>query len=393
MTNYVNNTMASPATFKSSMPLFIPRVFSEHASEQYITTAFHVLGLGAVSRVDLHQKTDSSGKTYFEAFIHFSQWFWTQQTVNLQQEILDPSTVAKLVHGERPHPSGCGTQQTFWILNECHNPETDAERKMQERLAALEDLVADQQQDMLASLGQRDAMITQLFGILETQADQLARLEQRCGVDGYGLLPEEDTLVDGVPVEEFDLHHDSTFPQSVEELPLSGVEMGAGRSCFEADFYQEAGDSLTPEWLALTPEQKRSRLDAEMDQLKARVPSESASVSHSPEYSVSSASCVSESSDSTEYCPGCMGDGGIYSHWLPNGDQHPACIESHVWGDIEVFCGNCDCGPQYLHDDGERATTRCYNCGVFMHDAILANQPTWRAGGTAAAEIAARGQD
>ena len=110
-----NNMASSP--FDPRMSLFIPRVFREHASSGYISTAMTRCGVGQVARVDLVDQTPK-GLNHFQAFVHFATWYASENAVALQARIVDPFTTAKLVHAS----ASSTDPQSYWILNRCDNP-------------------------------------------------------------------------------------------------------------------------------------------------------------------------------------------------------------------------------------------------------------------------------
>ena len=254
---------------KSTMSLFIPRVFPNASDQLLIANTFHSQGLGQVSRIDLNPKYTKDGVlSHYECFIHFMQWYPTAAASALQKQILDPSQTAYLIYNSQT--------QAYWILNECHNPESDGERKLharfiqnETRLTAIEELHDDHVDEMSQALAQRDAANERLLELLVTQSSQIERLEMALWGEVTHVLPDpEAPLVDGTPVEEFDLHHDSNIPDSADELPKSNAEEHGGRPLWQQLFYKEAGGTLSSEWRECSDAEKLSQLNSELDELQ-----------------------------------------------------------------------------------------------------------------------------
>ena len=168
--------MDSNTKFNPNMPIYIPRVFSQHADEKYIKESFHRLQIGEVDRVDLIEKVNG-GNRYFEAFVHFNRWYHNQYTYALQQLVVDPNTKAQVVFGQRQVSPGV-VRPTFWIINECLNPETLREQELKSKLQD-EMVMADWEVDELTSYSkQRDGLINDLFEIIELreEIERAARL-------------------------------------------------------------------------------------------------------------------------------------------------------------------------------------------------------------------------
>ena len=91
--------MSSPTV----LSLYIP-VISGSTTENYIKKMFHEHKIGKVMRVDF---VKNIAKNRREAFIHFDEWYTTDESFKLQQEILNPSTNTRFVYT----PAG-----RFWPL-------------------------------------------------------------------------------------------------------------------------------------------------------------------------------------------------------------------------------------------------------------------------------------
>ena len=85
------------------LSLYIP-VISGSTTENYIKKMFDQYKIGKVMRVDF---VKNIAKNRREAFIHFDEWYTTDESFKLQQEILNPSTNTRFVYT----PAG-----RFWPL-------------------------------------------------------------------------------------------------------------------------------------------------------------------------------------------------------------------------------------------------------------------------------------
>ena len=85
------------------LSLYIP-VISGSTTENYIKKMFDQHKIGKVMRVDF---VKNIAKNRREAFIHFDEWYTTDESFKLQQEILNPSTNTRFVYT----PAG-----RFWPL-------------------------------------------------------------------------------------------------------------------------------------------------------------------------------------------------------------------------------------------------------------------------------------
>ena len=98
--------MASSSSFLS---LYIP-IISESTSETYIKKMFLSKNIGTVLRVDF---VKNKVKNRREAFIHFDEWFDSEESKKLKEDILNPdsNTRFKYTNGEK-----------FWPLLVNKNP-------------------------------------------------------------------------------------------------------------------------------------------------------------------------------------------------------------------------------------------------------------------------------
>lgn len=320
---HIANANMTSVTFKPNMPLYIPRLFTEHADESYIAGTFFQQGIGQVERIDLIAK-ELNGQAFFEAFVHFSHWFDTPSAHALQAQILNPQVKAQLVHCQREVRPGVW-KPAFWIVNECLNPETPEQREIKhlERQLADEKALADfEESHLLRTVEDQARLINQLFALVDHHARELAR---------YGY---HDTVVMPETPEHDWMDPDElrNTPEHESELPLTGHEIASSLPDGPlSDFYKEGTEGLPQEWLALSDDDKLHRLDSELERLSAEVASA---------VLTSTASCGSSQSSTgfgqwycdemDEYelrgeCPGCESgidndgahcrpsDGGYYS--------------------------------------------------------------------------------
>lgn len=325
----------TPVTFKPNMPLYIPRLFTEHADESYIAGTFFQQGIGQVERVDLIAK-EQNGQTFFEAFVHFSHWFDTPSTRALQAQIQDSHVKAQVVHCQRQVRPGVW-KPAFWIVNECFNPETLEQREIKhlERQLADEQALADFDEfHLLRTIDDQARLITQLFALVEHQAHELGHQES-------SMLPEAQEH-DWMDPDEL-----RDTPEDESELPLTTHErMRERQDRALSDFYKEWPEGYGQEWLALSDEEKLHRLDFDFDQLSAEVASAALA---------STASCGSSQSSTEishwcydgvdEYdvrgeCPGCeSGIDNDGAHCRPSdGEYYAACysMNSHEGASVQA---------------------------------------------------------
>ena len=103
----------------------------EWASEESIKDQFAYQNIGLVERVDLIHKTSAeNGSEYYQAFVHFKEWFDTPATRNIQERIeaQDEEHPARLVVDD----------PWYWLLLRNSNPRSEAERRMEGRIRVLE---------------------------------------------------------------------------------------------------------------------------------------------------------------------------------------------------------------------------------------------------------------
>ena len=91
-----------------TLSLYIPRV-TRRMTAKFIAETIETMRIGKVDRVDLAETAD---KRQMTAYVHFSKWAETSETIHLQQRIKDPKQQARLVY-DAPW---------YWILLVNNNP-------------------------------------------------------------------------------------------------------------------------------------------------------------------------------------------------------------------------------------------------------------------------------
>ncbi len=79
----------------SNLSLYIP-VISESISEVFIKKMFLMNNIGRIKGVDFVKNKDKNRR---EAFVHFNEWFDTDEAKKLQKDILDSSSKTKFKYG------------------------------------------------------------------------------------------------------------------------------------------------------------------------------------------------------------------------------------------------------------------------------------------------------
>ena len=237
-----------------NMPLFIPRVFPNHASLEYFQNVFHTRNYGRVERVDFIEKIHhENGKTFFEAFVHFHHWYPTYEALAIQKDIVTIGTMAKLYH---EYPS-------YWILNECLNPETPREREMKQTIQQLEDVAEYEEYLAKDHAEKQEILIKSLFDLLNLQQIELTELRAKHSVDESHYVPIE---TENKIEEEFDPLLNT--PEEESELPVLAMEFSRTHPTnYMRDFYAEVGDALPSEWLQKTETEKHQELEAQLSEV------------------------------------------------------------------------------------------------------------------------------
>jgi hypothetical protein len=92
----------------SVLSLYIP-ILTNNVSEEYIKKMFLKHNIGKILRVDFVR---NNLKSRIEAFLHFDEWFDSDEAVTLKENVLNPSVKAKLMY----------YNDKFWPLLENKNP-------------------------------------------------------------------------------------------------------------------------------------------------------------------------------------------------------------------------------------------------------------------------------
>jgi hypothetical protein len=79
----------------SVLSLYIP-IISENITETFITKVFSDKNIGKILRVDF---VHNNVKNRREAFIHFDEWFDSNESSSLKEDILNPDTKTQFVYG------------------------------------------------------------------------------------------------------------------------------------------------------------------------------------------------------------------------------------------------------------------------------------------------------
>tara|TARA_X000000368_G_scaffold417606_1_gene414485 strand:+ start:2624 stop:3079 length:456 start_codon:yes stop_codon:yes gene_type:complete len=79
----------------SVLSLYIP-IISENITETFITKVFSDKNIGKILRVDF---VHNNVKNRREAFIHFDEWFNSNESSSLKEDILNPDTKTQFVYG------------------------------------------------------------------------------------------------------------------------------------------------------------------------------------------------------------------------------------------------------------------------------------------------------
>jgi hypothetical protein len=94
----------------STMSLYIPYVFSNVTKDKIIYTFEFHLRLGHIKHVDLVDKIDKKGKTYYSAYIYFEEWYNNDKAARFVERIKNPSQETRVFY-DTPEP-------WYWIVLE-----------------------------------------------------------------------------------------------------------------------------------------------------------------------------------------------------------------------------------------------------------------------------------
>lgn len=96
--------MPSKNVFSSVLSLYIP-IISNTTTEGYIKKMFETNKIGKIMRVDF---VYNKAKDRNEAFVHFDEWFDSNESKSLKEDILDPNTKTQFKYS--------ATTTKFWPL-------------------------------------------------------------------------------------------------------------------------------------------------------------------------------------------------------------------------------------------------------------------------------------
>ena len=141
----------------------------EQSVKTFIVNQFKYQHIGDVARVDLVPKKTPDGYVYYIAFVHFAQWYNTEQACNLQAASRSGDR-AKLQFHER----------WFWICNKNKNPLSAQEVEQAKLEWQQQQMAIWQQQQQMAMWQNQMAMMH----MMQNGAAQLA-------VQGFSSAPAE----------------------------------------------------------------------------------------------------------------------------------------------------------------------------------------------------------
>lgn len=159
----IKQIMSSNTSFDNQMSLYIPRCDTrslprraddmtdeqyQTAVKQFIANQFKYQHIGNAARVDLVPKQTPDNYVYYIAFVHFAEWFDTDQARALQADVNDSSKRAKLQFHER----------WFWICNKNTKPLTADEVAQAKLEWEMKEYQQQQQQQHAMWMAQQQAM-------------------------------------------------------------------------------------------------------------------------------------------------------------------------------------------------------------------------------------------
>ena len=123
--------MVTSSTSSTISSLYIPYI--NNVEQNYIVRAFKEKNIGDVSRVDF---VINRVKQRREAFVHFAQWYNTDESWKLREDIINPDTQTRFVH----------RANNYWPLlvnkNPMTEPKSNATYDIEERLEAIQTQIA-----------------------------------------------------------------------------------------------------------------------------------------------------------------------------------------------------------------------------------------------------------
>ena len=133
-----------------TLSLYVPRV-ADGTTPDFVATFMRDAGYGQVSRVDINPLSGTPGKA--EMFVHFAAWFDTPVSQALHQTLSAGQSTRVYPHGD----------DTYWCLNRALTPMSHTERRLEDRIAQLAEMVEMQAQHFDNELDRRDQIIEQLL--------------------------------------------------------------------------------------------------------------------------------------------------------------------------------------------------------------------------------------
>lgn len=111
--------------------LYIPHI--NNVDEKYIMRAFQLMHIGDVSRVDFVINREKQRR---EAFVHFAQWYNTDESCRLREDIINPDTQTRFVH----------RANNYWPLlinkNPTARPKSNETYDIEKRIEAIQSQIA-----------------------------------------------------------------------------------------------------------------------------------------------------------------------------------------------------------------------------------------------------------
>lgn len=80
------------------LSIYIPVLSNGDLTEEFFKTLFLTKCLGVVDHVDIVHNLE---KNRHEAFVHFKEWFDTDDVKKFQEDVKDPTTKTKLYYSEK----------------------------------------------------------------------------------------------------------------------------------------------------------------------------------------------------------------------------------------------------------------------------------------------------
>lgn len=81
----------------------------------FMTRQFVTKNIGTIKRIDLHSRQNSAGYWYYIAFVHFNEWYDSQESQQLNADILQQGTKAEFWFSEN----------NYWICNKNTKPASE----------------------------------------------------------------------------------------------------------------------------------------------------------------------------------------------------------------------------------------------------------------------------